>query len=83
VGFRAGLDPVEERKMSCLCQETNPGCPARSYTDRAIQEFWDITHYSVLHGLISQKIKLFVLLSGFKKKLNTILKLQDPNLNSI
>jgi hypothetical protein len=27
---RAGLDAVEYRKISCLCRESNPGCPACS-----------------------------------------------------
>jgi hypothetical protein len=31
VGLRAGLDVVEQRKMSCPCRESNPGHPARRY----------------------------------------------------
>jgi hypothetical protein len=27
---RAGLDTVERRKISCPCQESNPGRPSRS-----------------------------------------------------
>jgi hypothetical protein len=33
---RAGLDTVEKRKISRPCGESNPGRPARSYTDWAM-----------------------------------------------
>jgi hypothetical protein len=32
VGRRAGLGAVEERKISCICQEPNPGRPARIFS---------------------------------------------------
>jgi hypothetical protein len=32
VGPRAGLDATEKRRISCPCQESNPGRPARSTT---------------------------------------------------
>jgi hypothetical protein len=33
VGHGAGLDDVEKREISFLCWESNPGSPARRYTD--------------------------------------------------
>jgi hypothetical protein len=33
VGPRAGPDAVEQRKISCPCRKSNPGRPARLYTD--------------------------------------------------
>jgi hypothetical protein len=36
VGPESDLDAVEKRKISLPCQKSNPGRPARSYTDRAI-----------------------------------------------
>jgi hypothetical protein len=31
-----GLEPAEERNISCSCQELNPGHPARRNIDRAL-----------------------------------------------
>jgi hypothetical protein len=36
VGPRAGLDDVERRNISCPCRDSNPGRPARRYTDWSI-----------------------------------------------
>jgi hypothetical protein len=37
VGPRVGLGSTQEKKI-CPCQESNPGCPARSYTDWALKD---------------------------------------------
>jgi hypothetical protein len=34
---QAEKDSMDERKISCLCRESNPGRPARHYTDWAMQ----------------------------------------------
>jgi hypothetical protein len=40
VGLRAGLGAVEcRKKIPCPCRESNPGRPARRYTDWAIFNF--------------------------------------------
>jgi hypothetical protein len=51
VGPRAGLDAVEERRITCPCQESNPGPPPRRYTDLAIAHkiYWCLTEKAGTH----------------------------------
>jgi hypothetical protein len=35
-GFQERLDDMEKRKTACSCRESNPGYPARHFTDSTL-----------------------------------------------
>jgi hypothetical protein len=67
VGFRAGLDTEARRKILCLCWESNPGRPLCSQTTILTER---------LHGAISQKTAISILLAASTSNLNKSFELQ-------